>query len=270
MTIAFDDPALPRRGPHPMRDRRRLPDGFATADAQPAHGPARRWHGRGPSRNGRPGLTVGVALCLALGAGGCGPGPAVPLAPSGAAPSSDSGRPSPPPAALRAADRRERPLEVQVHRGAATAFGGGLAGSAMRPSDAHGRPVRLGRWAPHAFFHPIVDDALPPRWSDPLLGGVCADGTEVRVDGAPMHEGAAVPQRLFELRWTAVDCHPFGADGPVFGGTVTLLLAPDGRGDWAVLEVDAQGLRSAGPPGPLAHPDAPERPVAQRHARAHP
>ncbi|MET0507345.1 MAG: hypothetical protein ABWZ78_04060 [Burkholderiaceae bacterium] len=81
-----------------------------------------------------------------------------------------------------------------------------------------------------ALFATALDpDAEPLQWVDPrgLLG--CGPGTAVRVNGDLLRPAAPVPDQPFELLWSARACHPFGADGPVFDGTIRFLVA---REDW--------------------------------------
>lgn len=101
-------------------------------------------------------------------------------------------------------------------------------------------PLAL-RFALNAFFVPALDDAEPPRWTDPRPVARCASATAVRVDGRPLVAGAAVPASAFVIDWHADDCRPFGADGPAYSGDVRLTVFHDEQGVSAVVE--PAGLR---------------------------
>ena len=82
----------------------------------------------------------------------------------------------------------------------------------------------------NAFLVPALDsDALPLRWTDPRPPSRCGSATTVSVNGEPLVAGALVPDKPFELEWNAEDCHPFGAQGPMFQGRVKLTVY---REDW--------------------------------------
>ena len=82
----------------------------------------------------------------------------------------------------------------------------------------------------NAFLVPALDsDALPLRWTDPRPPSRCGSATTVSVNGEPLVAGALVPDKPFELEWNAQDCHPFGAQGPMFQGRVKLTVY---REDW--------------------------------------
>jgi hypothetical protein len=81
-----------------------------------------------------------------------------------------------------------------------------------------------------ALFVPALDpDAETLRWVDPrgLVG--CGPGTAVQVNGQPLRPAAPVPDHPFELLWSARDCRPFGANGPVLNGTIGFRVT---REDW--------------------------------------
>ena len=82
----------------------------------------------------------------------------------------------------------------------------------------------------NAFLVPALDsDALPLRWTDPRPPSRCGSATTVSVNGEPLVAGALVPDKPFQLEWNAQDCHPFGAQGPMFQGRVKLTVY---REDW--------------------------------------
>ena len=47
-------------------------------------------------------------------------------------------------------------------------------------------PVDLYRFALNALLVPLLDDAVPPRWTDAAIYFSCDPGTSVMVDGEPL------------------------------------------------------------------------------------
>lgn len=130
------------------------------------------------------------------------------------------------------------------------------------------------RWLAHALLVPLLDDAEPPRWRDPVTWADCDPATQVLLDGGPLPIGAPVPDRPFTLHWRAIACRPLGDPGPLFDADLTVQVAHPGGDNW-VLQVDADrivwhdGQRQVRRSGRLdaRMPQAPT-PTARLHARA--
>ena len=110
-----------------------------------------------------------------------------------------------------------------------------LTGGCMRTDRAPTAPAPIAAldvspFVLNAFLVPALDsDALPLRWTDPRPPSRCGSATTVSVNGEPLVAGALVPDKPFQLEWNAQDCHPFGAQGPMFQGRVKLTVY---REDW--------------------------------------
>jgi hypothetical protein len=116
-------------------------------------------------------------------------------------------QPSPPPAAPRAA-----PMTPGAD---ATGANGAEAASA------------LGRFLVNALVLPLLDDAEPPRFTEVALGLMCADATDVRVDGRRLTEGMETPAAAFVVQWQFAGTCPFGAEGPRLSGAADVLVLRD-------------------------------------------
>lgn len=89
----------------------------------------------------------------------------------------------------------------------------------------------------NGLLAPALDpDSDPPTWLDPRPVLACAEGSTVSVDGRPLVVGEAVPSGHFVIEWQAMNCRPFGLEGPRFDGTARLLVHPL-RESWAALIV---------------------------------
>ncbi len=100
------------------------------------------------------------------------------------------------------------------------------------------------RFILNALLVPALDaDTVPLRWVDPRPALRCGSDTTVRVNHAPLHAGALVPDGPFELEWQTDGCLPFGAHGPRFDGRVLLTVFREDWGFSAVVE--PSGLRVA-------------------------
>ena len=113
-----------------------------------------------------------------------------------------------------------------------------------RPPIAAAPPAALdpSRFILNALLVPALDgDAVPLRWVDPRPTMQCGPNTTVRVNREPLLAGALVPDMPFELEWQTDGCHPFGAHGPRFDGSVRLTVF---REDWGFSAiVEPSGLR---------------------------
>ena len=47
-------------------------------------------------------------------------------------------------------------------------------------------PPDLIRFALNALLVPLLDDSVPPRWTDVALEHICGPGTRVLIDGKPL------------------------------------------------------------------------------------
>ncbi|MDZ7653621.1 MAG: hypothetical protein U5L03_14255 [Burkholderiaceae bacterium] len=56
---------------------------------------------------------------------------------------------------------------------------------------------------------------------------MCAEATEVRLDGEPVEEGQRVPDGSFTLDWTLDGACPLGDGGPLLYGQVRMLVLRD-------------------------------------------
>ena len=74
------------------------------------------------------------------------------------------------------------------------------------------------------------------------MPAVCGEGSEVRVDGAPLRRGASLPAASFTLDLVLDGACPLGADRPRLTGTVRLLVVRD---DEAGLVPIVQATRGA-------------------------
>lgn len=99
------------------------------------------------------------------------------------------------------------------------------------------RPHLLRRFALNAFLAPLMDDAVPVRWSDAALDFMCDDQTRVYIDGKPLVSGSPVPTVPFAVRWDMNHCEPLGPAMSVSGG-VDLFISRDASGMTAVVVPD--------------------------------
>jgi hypothetical protein len=84
----------------------------------------------------------------------------------------------------------------------------------------HDRAVR-------ALLTNLIDDGDPPRFNDPHWPIVCAEATQVLLDGAPVAEGQRVPEGSFTLDWTLDGACPLGDGGPLLYGHARMLVLRD-------------------------------------------
>lgn len=114
-------------------------------------------------------------------------------------------------------------------------------------------PVDLHRFALNALLAPLIDDAVPARWTDVALDFMCDDATRVLVDGRPMVVDSPIPAGPFSVRWDMNHCEPFGPLMPLSGG-VDLFVSHDALEMTAVVAPDR--LRIHGEKGPITVADA--------------
>src|SRR5262245_44374095 len=101
--------------------------------------------------------------------------------------------------------------------------------AAPAPAPAASSGFDPARYMLNAFLVPALDDDMPLRWVDPRPRLRCGPATAVRVNGAPLRTGDLVPDRPFEMDWSADDCHPFGVGGPRIDGAFRMTVF---REDW--------------------------------------
>jgi hypothetical protein len=141
--------------------------------------------------------SLAALVALALGLAGCARDPMQPAAPAAraqAAPAAAPPRPSDPGLILVALDGADRGLHEKAFR---------------------------------ALLINLVDDGDPPRFADPNWPIVCAEATQVLVDGEPVEQGQRVPDGSFTLDWTLDGACPLGDGGPLLYGRARMLVLRD-------------------------------------------
>lgn len=81
--------------------------------------------------------------------------------------------------------------------------------------------------AVRALLTNLIDDGDPPRFNDPHWPILCAEATQVLLDGAPVEEGQRVPDGSFTLDWTLDGACPLGDGGPLLYGRARMLVLHD-------------------------------------------
>jgi hypothetical protein len=94
------------------------------------------------------------------------------------------------------------------------------------------------RYALNALLAPLMDDDVPPRWTDIGLHYFCGPSSRVEVDGKPLVPGDRVPATSFTVRWHMDECWPFSFGAVAMSGTVELLVFHDDTGLSAVVSGD--------------------------------
>jgi hypothetical protein len=145
-----------------------------------------------PRRRGAPAL-----LTLALALAGCQPAPL-----PGAAPAA---RTHPAPTAALSPARDHRLMLVALD----------------------GADRGLQDTAVSALLTNLIDDGDPPRFNDPHWPILCAEATEVMLDGRPVDEGQRVPDGSFMLDWQLDGACPLGDGGPLLYGRMRMLVLRD-------------------------------------------
>jgi hypothetical protein len=87
-----------------------------------------------------------------------------------------------------------------------------------------GTDRRLHHAAVRALLTNLIDDGDPPRFADPNWPIVCAEATQVLLDGEPVKEGQLVPDGSFILDWTLDGACPLGDGGPLLYGRARMLV----------------------------------------------
>ena len=99
-------------------------------------------------------------------------------------------------------------------------------------------PVDLYRFALNALLVPLIDDAVPPRWTDLGVDYFCDPGTTVMIDGEPMVPGKLVPAKAFTVRWNISRCAPMGPESVALSGRVELVVFHEDAGLSAMVMPD--------------------------------
>jgi len=99
------------------------------------------------------------------------------------------------------------------------------------------------QFALNALLVPLLDDHMPPQWTDVALHHFCGQRTHVEVNGQPLVPGTIIPASTFLLRWYIDQCWPLGYSAFELSGTVDLLVSHKDAGLSVI--VSAQGLRIA-------------------------
>lgn len=99
-------------------------------------------------------------------------------------------------------------------------------------------PVDLYRFALNALLLPLLDDSIPPRWSDAAIDFNCEPGTSITVDGKPLVAGQLIPATAFTVRWNMDRCAPMGPESVALSGSVELLVFHEDAGLSAVVMPD--------------------------------
>ena len=99
-------------------------------------------------------------------------------------------------------------------------------------------PVDLYSFALNAFLVPLLDDAVPPRWTDVAVEFVCGSATTVMVDGQPMVPSQTIPVKAFTVRWMMDRCSPLGHQSVELSGGVELEVVRNDAGLSAVVTPD--------------------------------
>lgn len=108
-------------------------------------------------------------------------------------------------------------------------------------------PQALVHFALNALLVPLLDDAVPPRWTDVVLKHICGPGTRVLIDGKPLEPYSVIPATAFSVHWTLDRCLPFGFESVELSGNVALQVFHEDNGLSAI--VTPQGLRIDGSQG---------------------
>lgn len=109
----------------------------------------------------------------------------------------------------------------------------------------------LSRFALNALLAPLIDDDIPPRWTDAALHHLCGPATRVEIDGKPLEPGARVPATAFTVRWSIDECWPFDAASIVLTGIAELLVFHEDTGLSAVVNAQRLILWSPGGASPF-------------------
>jgi hypothetical protein len=96
-------------------------------------------------------------------------------------------------------------------------------------------PPDLVLFALNALLVPLLDDSVPPRWTDVVLEHICGPGTRVLIDGKPLERYSPMPATAFSVRWTLDRCLPFGFDGMELSGSVELQVFHEDSGLSAIV-----------------------------------
>ena len=99
-------------------------------------------------------------------------------------------------------------------------------------------PIDLYRFALNALLVPLMDDAVPPRWTEAAMDFNCGAGTSVTVDAAPLVAGQLIPAKTFTVRWDMDHCTPMGPESVALSGRVELVVSHVNGGLSAIVMPD--------------------------------
>jgi len=89
-------------------------------------------------------------------------------------------------------------------------------------------------FALNALLIPVLDDDVPPRWTEPFALMSCV-GADLMIDGKPVVFGSPVPATAFSMRWSMNQCTALG-EAFLMSGTIDLLVFHDGDSYSAVVQ----------------------------------
>lgn len=105
-------------------------------------------------------------------------------------------------------------------------------------------PADFHHFALNALLVPLLDDAVPPLWTDVAVDFSCDPGTSVMVNGEPLVPGTPIPASTFTVQWKMNRCTPMGPDAVEVTGNVTLVVSHEDDGLSAVVMPDRLRLDS--------------------------
>ena len=103
----------------------------------------------------------------------------------------------------------------------------------------------LDRTAVNVLVLPLLDDAEPPRFTTAALPFLCAETSDVSVDGHPIADDAEVPPGSFMVQWRLRGYCPFGDTGPELDGDIDVLVLRDDEAGMQALVLPARRLQLA-------------------------
>jgi hypothetical protein len=106
-------------------------------------------------------------------------------------------------------------------------------------------PPELVRFALNALLAPLLDDAVPPSWTDAALEHICGPGTRLLIDGQALERYRPIPATAFTVHWTLDRCLPFGLEGVELTGRVELQVFHEDDGLSAIITPERLQVDSA-------------------------
>ena len=125
----------------------------------------------------------------------------------------------------------------------------------------------FSRFALNALLVPLLDDDVPPRWTDVALSFFCGPATHVEVDGKPLVPGTRIPATAFTVRWHMDRCFPMDYSAGELSGIVELLVFHEDTGLSAVVTADRLRVSSAKGTSRLSAPFAASMSLAAKEHR---